>query len=85
MSDNTAQMGEAEASHPLMNTLKQIDLGESAYSRRKQVALVENAHCDKCQRLCPKVLCFDTSDGEYGSLDICRDCILRLIDVDDST
>jgi hypothetical protein len=39
----------------------------------------DQAKCDRCKvdKLC---LGFDSSEGEYGGLYLCRDCIMELFD-----
>jgi hypothetical protein len=51
-------------------------LGESAYGRSKE-AEVEEIMCDSCKehKVC---LCTDSSDGEYGSVNLCFNCIQNL-------
>jgi hypothetical protein len=54
------------------------NLGKSAYGRSKQ-ADIEEIECDSCKnnKFC---LSMDSSDGEYGSVNLCFDCIQKMFD-----
>ena len=54
-------------------------LGNSNYNRSKTVAVLY-ATCDKCKTENTIVIATDTSDGEYGDLYICMDCINEIYD-----
>lgn len=61
-----------------------IDCGESAYYRRAVVVLgvgmQEDEFCTVCKRFGSSEYSIgaDTSDGEYGGVTICGDCIERM-------
>lgn len=52
-------------------------LGDAGYGRSK-VVTCEVAMCDKCNGT-ERVLSFDSSDDEYGSVSVCRRCFLDMI------
>jgi hypothetical protein len=56
-----------------------LKLGESAYGRSKELSVFQG-QCDKCGNSQRIIISTDTSDGEYGSLDICVECIKELSD-----
>jgi len=58
-----------------MNVIFTTDL---AYGRDGTVEL-SVWECDKC-KVSKEVLSFDGSDGEYGSLSFCRDCLNAFFD-----
>lgn len=53
------------------------DLGEAGYGRSKVVEC-EIATCDVCHST-TRVLSFDSSDYEYGSVLVCKPCFLGMI------
>jgi hypothetical protein len=57
-------------------TIVDFDFGESAYGRRLHSTILINV-CDKCKKD-KLILSSDTSDGEYGPLSLCKDCILEM-------
>ena len=55
------------------------DLGESGYKRRKIIEFAPLGYCDVCKKDNIDVLYFDTSDGEYGGIQICLACFTALL------
>jgi hypothetical protein len=45
-----------------------------AYSRAGEVCLERDSQCDRCKKEC-HTLVFCTCDGEYGSIDLCAECL----------
>jgi len=60
-------------------TEKQYDFGESAYNRRRKIVRIASGHCHVCNKENIPALSFDTSDGEYGDISICKECFIRLL------
>lgn len=51
---------------------------EAAYSRRKTIGTPGIGVCDVCGQENVSAVTFDSSDGEYGDIIVCRDCLLLL-------
>lgn len=60
----------------MYSLIKMASLGNSGYGRSKE-AEIEETLCDSCKenKVC---LCTDSSDGEYGPVNLCFDCIKNL-------
>jgi len=56
------------------------NLGESAHGRSKTVSVLKSI-CDRCHGL-NIVIELDSSDGEYGGVSICHECIGILLNPD---
>lgn len=57
-----------------------VNIGESAYNRSKELSIDMDSNigvwCDSCKKNSKNpVLSMDTSDGEYGSISLCKTCI----------
>lgn len=60
------------------------DLGESGWGRRKELSFAvderDGMYCDACERVVRCVVVgADTSNGEYGSLGVCEECLLSML------
>lgn len=68
-----------------MSVQKDYDFGESAYGREKELSIMRDdtngVLCDCCEEFIQKrpVLCMDVSNGEYGPMSICYQCVSRLV------
>ena len=49
-------------------------LGESGHGRTKKIGVFRST-CDRCFESSRVVISTDTSNGEYGPLDLCIECI----------
>lgn len=58
-------------------------LGSSNYSRSKIIKIYKGNNCDNCE--CndeTRILAFDSSNGEYGSINLCKNCIKKFIEIE---
>ena len=53
---------------------------EANHLRNGYVRIVHNSSCDFCKKKVP-ILEMDTSNGEYGIVEICKNCIEYLFTV----
>ena len=52
---------------------------EAAYSRTKTTAIEHYEWCDKCGYREGTVLSIDSSEGEYGAITFCIDCLSEIL------
>jgi len=61
--------------------MKEIRCKDGAYGHEAQIEVDERGHCDLCKKD-KKVLWIDTSQGEYATFQICKDCFLKEVETE---
>lgn len=55
-------------------------LGRGRYGRGKSMTGYIGNNCDNCECNNEMILSFNSSDGEYSSVNLCKNCIMNFID-----